>query len=220
MPTPEQIRIKKMYRQTFGCRYQPKPHPDSKLLGFLNSNFGLFLLSSVFLAIFSWSYHQWTTYLGDAKENEKAHQRVSLEVMNRLRYINKLTTTFEYDDRRVIQHALLGFDSSANVNPSWLRHYSSIFPEYQQRSLESLIWDLERLSTPQRRHKLRLARERITLIEPYFEKLQYWEVDGRGKGPDKKIGMYALKPEDRIHLQTEVLDGLKFLQEPTYSSAD
>ena len=216
----DEIRIQEMYREKARVRYQQQSQPESNTLKFLNSNLGIFLLSSVAVALFSWGYNQWTNHLRDEKESEKAYEKLSLEVMNRLRYFDKLTTTFEYDDRRVIQQALHGFDPTANVNPSWLRHYSAIFPEYQQRSLESLIWELERLSKPDRRNKLRQARKKVELIDPYFEKLQYWEVKGEGKGPDAKIGMYALKSEDQNRLRAEILNSLEFLKDPSYFLPD
>jgi hypothetical protein len=213
----QKANIEELYQKKLRSRLK-KGADDSPSLKFLNSNFGLFLLSSVFISIFSWTYHQWTTYESHKRENAKLYQKLGLEIINRLRYLDKMTINFEYDDRRVIQQSLFGFDPAANVNPSWIRHYSAIFPEFQQRSLSSLIWEMEDLSEADRRPKLQAARKKVDLIEGYLAKLQYYEVEGGKKGPDKTIGMYLLDDEDRNKFKSDVLGSLAFLKELEYSS--
>jgi hypothetical protein len=217
-PADQKARILEQYGKKLKARLK-KQTDDSPSMKFLNSNFGLFLLSSVFISLFSWGYHQWTTYEAHQREDAKLRQKIGLEVVNRLRYIDKMAGTFEYDDRRVIQQSLFGFDATANVNPSWLRHYSAMFPEFQRRSFTSLLWELEDLSEKDRRPRLQLARTKIGLIEGYLARLQYYEVDGSKRGPDKTIGMYALSQSDQASFKTEVSDSVAFLKELDHSSS-
>lgn len=212
----QKARISEQYAKKLKARLNKS---DSPAMKFLNSNFGLFLLSSVFISVFSWGYHQWTTYETHKREDAKLRQKIGLEVVNRLRYIDKMAGAFEYDDRRVIQQSLFGFDAAANVNPSWLRHYSAMFPEFQRRSFTSLLWELEDLSEKDRRSRLQLARTKIALIEGYLGKLQYYEVNGSKRGPDKTIGMYTLTQSDQVSFKSEVLDSVAFLKELDHSSS-
>jgi hypothetical protein len=183
---------------------------------FVNSGFALFLFSSVIVALFSWSYQQFAARLEAERESQKNYQKLSLEVMNRLNYLTKLQGKFKYEERRVIIQALYGFDPGANVNPSWIIHYSSVFPEYQQRSLESLLWELERLSDTSHRQTFQMARQRIKQLPAYFDKLEYTEIDGKGKGPDKKIGIFSLGKDDSERLRTEIIEPISFLNKPDY----
>jgi hypothetical protein len=209
-------RTAKSHPEKVRKRFRNSPHTESHTLRFLNSNFGLFLLTSVFLSVFSWGYHQWTAYLTKKQEDSKAYQQISLEIVNRLKYVEEMETPFQYDERRLIQESLFGFNPSANVNPSYIRHYSAMFPEYQQRSLPSLIWEIEKLSSPGRRSQLQVARQKAELVEGYLGRLEYSEISGTHKGPDKTIGIFALSDDDRSKFKNEVLEYLKFLEEPAY----
>ena len=145
MDETERIRTKEYFRAKFRKEFSAE-EKQKGFLAFVNTNFGLFLLSTVFIGCFSWGFNAWVNHVHDSAEAQKNRQKLGLELMNRLQYIDELETTIAYDERRTIETALYGFDPHANVNPSWIRHYGAVFPEYEQRSLISVVWELESLS--------------------------------------------------------------------------
>ncbi|HKQ87384.1 MAG TPA: hypothetical protein VJS43_11525, partial [Candidatus Acidoferrales bacterium] len=168
----ERIRTTEYYKAKYRKEFSAETKPTG-LLAFFNTTFGLFLLSTVFIGCFSYGFNAWVNHVRDRAEAQKTRQKLGLELMNRLQYIDELDTTFPYDERRTIETALYGFDAQANVNPSWIRHYGAVFPEYQQRSFISVIWELESLSGPEKRQQLKQARVAVEKIRAYLDRLVY-----------------------------------------------
>src|SRR5208282_1199910 len=164
----EKIRAEEVYRVKVRGRLESRTPKQSKLLAFLNTNFGLFLLSTVFISSFSWGFNAWLNHQRDLKEAQKSRQKLGLEMMNRLKYLDELQRPFPYNERHAIETAINGFNAHANVNPSWIPHYSSVFPEYQERSLMSLVWQLETLSTGSAREKLKSVHRPIETAGQYL----------------------------------------------------
>jgi hypothetical protein len=189
---------------------------QSKLLTFVNSNFGLFLLSTVFISSFSWGFNAFLTHQHDVKESQKNRQKIGLEIMNRIRYIDELKAPFPYNEYHTIQSAIDGFTVSANVNPSWIPHYSAVFPEYEPRSFMSLLWELETLSLEPQKKKLQSAHKPIETLNKYFQKLQYRVVNAPNRNPEGKIEILELSPDDVAELDNTVLKQINFLRDPTY----
>jgi|HubBroStandDraft_6_1064221.scaffolds.fasta_scaffold576211_1 hypothetical protein len=121
----ESIRTKEFYRAKYRKEFSGEQKPRG-FLAFLNTSFGLFLLSTVFIGCFSWGFNAWVNHIRNAAEAQKNRQKLGLEFMNRLQYIDELKTSFPFDERRTIETALYGFDHQANVNPSWIRHYGAV----------------------------------------------------------------------------------------------
>jgi hypothetical protein len=188
----------------------------SKLLAFVNSNFGLFLLSTVFISSFSWGFNAWLTHERDVKEMYKNRQKLGLEIMNRIRYVEELRSPFPYNEYHTIQSAIDGFTVSANVNPSWIPHYSAVFPEYEPRSLMSLFWELETLSGEPQKTQLELAHKTIEALNKYFQKLIYRVVNAPDRNAEGKIETFELSSADVGELDTEVLKPIEFLRDPKY----
>ena len=177
---------------------------------FLNSTFGIFLLSSVFISAFSWGYGQWSTSRAQHAEREKNWNRLKTEITNRVRYVDKMTSQFSSRDYGVIRTAIYGYDPQANVNPSWIRHYSPVFPEYKERSLSSLIWELETMDKGAGKEQLTKLRKISYQTEYYFDRLQYSEVKRRGqKDPDE---FYNLPAGDAERLRTETIQPLETIE--------
>jgi hypothetical protein len=80
-----------------------KESTSKKTLAFLNTNFGIFLLSTVFISSFTWVFNTWTTHTRHAEETKKTRQKLGLEMMNRLRYLDELQDPFLYDERHAIE---------------------------------------------------------------------------------------------------------------------
>jgi len=207
MDRTEEIRLeKKIKKELRAAAAAGRPSP---MWVFLNSTFGIFLLSSVFISALSWGYGQWSTSRAQRTEREKTWNRLKVEVANRLRYVEKMTSRFQSRDYAVIRTAIYGYDPQANVNPSWIRHYAPVFPEYKERSLSSLIWELETLDNTTQRDQIDKLRKTSYQIEYYFDRLEYSEVkraDRKGsdefydlpKGDPEKCRSEALHPLEAI----------------------
>ena len=209
MPRGEDIRLQELYRAKLTHRFDSAA-PESKLWKFCNSTFGIFLLSSVFISSFSWTYTQWTTAHKERADRERSFQRLQMEIANRLRYAGAMTQRFPSSKYKMVREAIYGYDPQGNLNPSWIRHYSAVFPEYRERNLASLVWELSALSTPQQREEILQLRSRVDVLEMYFDRLQYSEVRRKGvKGLDE---FYELTPQDSEKCRAEALTPLKRLE--------
>jgi hypothetical protein len=211
----ERIREREFYKAKYKKEFSTEKKPKG-LLPFLNTNFGLFLLSTVFIGCFSWGFNAWTNHVRDDREAQKSRQKLGLELMNRLQYIEEMKTTFPYDERRTIETALYGFNAQANVNPSWIRHYGAVFPEYEQRSLVSLVWELETLSDSKKRQQLKAAREPIEKIRTYLSRLVYAKEAAPNKNPEGVVETFSLSQQDRELFDKEVLAPLAFVRDASF----
>jgi hypothetical protein len=207
------IRLEETYRAKVQRRLGQTAAKQSQILTFLNTNFGLFLLSTVFISCFSWTFNEWTTYTKNLAEAKRTREKLALEIMNRVKYLDMMDQTFPYSERKVVETALNGFDPKGNVNPSWIHHYSPVFPEYEERSLISLIWELETVSTKSFRQKLKTAREPVGKAGTFFEKLEYKKVLTPGKNPEGELETFSLNAKDKEQFDHDVLKPLAFLKD-------
>jgi hypothetical protein len=183
---------------------------------FLNSNLGIFLLSTVFISMFTWSYNTWTNHMNSKRADQRARQKLGLEIMNRLRYLDEFETEFPYEERHALESALDGFDSHANVNPSWIPHYSSVFPEYEERSMVSLIWELDTLSRADQHIQIKGAIGRIELARTFIPRLRYTKIAAPGANPEGTLESFSLSPTDRHTFELEVIQKLSFLRDSSF----
>lgn len=186
------------------------------VVSFLNTNLGVFLLSTVFISLFTWSYHTWVDHLRSTVADQRTRQKLSLEMMNRLRYLDEFETEFPYEERHALESAIDGFDSHANANPSWIPHYSPVFPEYEERSMISLIWELDTLSPANRRGQIRNAIPPIELARTFIPLLRYRKRQAPEANPEGALETFSLSPEDRRRFQIEVIQRLSFLRDPGF----
>lgn len=183
-----------------------------KLIAFLNSNFGLFVLSSIFISSFTWAFNAYLDHNRKAREEETNRQRLVLEIRNRMQFVDELASPFAYDEWHSIQSAFDGFTPSANVNPSWIPHYSAVFPEFSQRSFISLIWELETISRPPLREQLQAARKPVETARTYMQKLEYGVVNGPSRNADGKTEILSLPAALRDQYKVDVQKPLAFLE--------
>jgi hypothetical protein len=214
----EKIRMEEMYRAKMIDRFAKGEARQSGLITFFNTNLGLFLLSTVFISAFSWAYTTWTAYTKHKEEIEHTRQKLGLEIMNRLGYVAELQRVFPFGDRKVIQTALTGFDNRANTNPSWVLHYSPVFPEYEERSFLSLLWELETISDQPKRQQLRRLHTPIETAKAYLDRLEYTSTKSQ-KTEDGKIETFSLSATDQNMFLREVLEPIRILQNPNYYEA-
>jgi hypothetical protein len=192
----------------------PASSKESGLWKFCNSNFGLFVMSTIFISLFSWTYGQWTASRRRHEEHEKTWQRLKVEVLNRERYVEKMTQRFSSREYKVIREAIYGRDSLANVNPSWILHYSPVFPEYKERSMSSLVWELESMARGKNVASLNDLRSDVYSIEEYFDHLLYSEIPRKGqKDPDE---FYELPQGEGEKCRKEAINPFKVITNVDY----
>src|SRR6266853_1536157 len=117
----EAIRAEEIYRREVRQEEEhqkPLPSTGERAFAFLNSGLGLFLLSTVVVGVFSWSYGEISHAREKRLHAEEMTQMLRLEIGNRLDVIRKLETRFRSEHHSVIRSAIFGFQSGANVNPS------------------------------------------------------------------------------------------------------
>ena len=210
-----EIRLEEKYRTSIRNKLNsPAPAQSSALWTFLNSTFGIFLLSTVFISSFTWLYGQWTGAKTQKHDTQKTWERLQVELSNRIRYFDKLTTRIPSQDYKVIRGALYGFDPAANVNPSWILHYSPVFLEYKERSFSSLLWELATVSNDSKKPKLKSLRETSYSIEACFDKLNYEEIPA--KDPKNPQEIYSLSAADLDSCKTHAIDPIKEITRMTY----
>lgn len=143
---------------------------ENKIVRFCNTNFGLFLLSTVFVsvfsAVFSWSVTQYKT-VTDRNERER---RLRIEITNRLEEVETMKGRFRFEYHDVIKTSLYGFRIGETQNASHKLFYTAIFPEYRERSLFSLFAELEGLA-PHDVATVRAARARVRPLARYLYSL-------------------------------------------------
>src|SRR4051794_19164476 len=113
----DDIRGEEYLRARYKKKFEASPVRPSKFLSFLNSSFGLFLLSTVFISSFSWGFNAWLTHQKEVAETTKSRQKLRIEIMNRLQYIEDLKEPFPYNHYHTIENAVDGFIPGANSRP-------------------------------------------------------------------------------------------------------
>ncbi|HEX5720648.1 MAG TPA: hypothetical protein VF179_31125 [Thermoanaerobaculia bacterium] len=212
----ELIRAQEIYRGEVRRELEKLEPPRSRaarLFAFFNCSLGMFLLSTVFVSVFTWVYGEVSSSRAKQTTTEETAQKLRLEIVHRLDTIQKLEGRFRSEHHSVIRSAIFGFRPHANVNPSWKRFYSPMFPEYGERSLVSLLWQLEALSKPEERSKITDLRHKASLFEDYFDRLQYIEEPSNGRTPDNMpLEFFFLSQEDSQRLRQEVLGPFESLR--------
>ena len=209
----QEIRLEEKYRASIANKLNP-PTQSSAIWTFLNSTLGIFLLSTVFISSFTWLYGQWTAAKTQNHETQKTWERLQVELSNRIRYFDKLTTRIPSQEYKVIRGALYGFDPAANVNPSWILHYSPVFLEYKERSFSSLLWELATVSKDSRKPQLKKMREISYSIEECFDKLNYEEIPT--KDPKNPQEIYSLSTADLNPCTTNAIEPIRAITRMTY----
>jgi len=126
-------------------RARPKP-----LWAFLNSSFGLFVLSSVVLSSFTFGFTRWRDAIQEVKTRRELSRKLDLEIGNRVSDLTRLaTTTFSYT-ALVTARAAVGGNPENDQEIGRIDQFMAVFPEFRGRSLISLLWELKAVSTSER----------------------------------------------------------------------
>jgi hypothetical protein len=115
-----------------------------RLLAFLNSSLGLWILSALFITGLSTTYSAWSAKQAERRRSEDAIRRLDIEIAHRIESISIIGDGVVTFTQLHSAKAALRGASEARPEVGELGDYRPIFIEFNGRSLFSLIWELQR----------------------------------------------------------------------------
>jgi len=111
---------------------------QSKVWEFLNSNFGLFIMSSIVVSFMTWSYTQWTDSLEKKQELSEKVTKLDTEISYRVQVMQN------YFESECSNESHLSRDTFQDIDDiySAAASYNAIFPENDAKDLHTLIWEM------------------------------------------------------------------------------
>jgi hypothetical protein len=198
----------------------------------LNSAFVLWFLSSVVLGIVGVAYTKW-----DAKrtierekrereaqvkrENELVTRKLDAEIENRLIFFARINH-LELDAER--SRIIIGFNSEDDVerikkslieleNPSVGEHKLIVFPEYANRNLRSLLFELKEVIPDEQKSEVENAYNKSLVVTEFYLSETGRNQDAHSK--NRPESTFALTPErSRYLVEMSVALNLKRWNEP------
>jgi len=120
-----------------------------RIWSFLNSNFGLWLLSSVMVGLITFGYTKLNDHLAEKRLKERQVVKLDIEIEGRFYQLlekikrNSESLNIDTTNNPVVKNML--FEFKGNPTGENERFYS-IYPEFQNRSIVSLIIELSSIS--------------------------------------------------------------------------
>ncbi|MGE5056965.1 MAG: hypothetical protein ACM3WP_22635 [Acidobacteriota bacterium] len=171
-----------------------RPGPR-KLWTFLNSAFGLFVLSSIVLASLSFGYHQWTK----SQEREIRIEQLDIEISLRLqdmKALAQLPDRNRYDNIGNVQRIDQGDTTKFfNRRPA--------FPEYKDKNTTSLMWQLYVLLPNNSRPEVQRAVQESIRIDRLIPQIRFKAASAVDIAPAKSKRDQQQQNEDANILKTE-----------------
>lgn len=116
--------------------------PGSGAWKFLNSAFGIFLLSTVAVGMFTWAYQRFEAGIQDEKTRIRTRERIQAELEYRLMPLSGLMTDRWSDLMLALHQARKILAPSPREGERYDRVLS---PEFAARSIPSLLFELKSL---------------------------------------------------------------------------
>jgi hypothetical protein len=136
------IKYEEIFRQEIRLQLEGNNKPSStwkKVWAIINTSFGIWLLSTIVVGLFTWSYARWEQDRTKQSQRNEVIRKLDIEISSRISSIksslNNVSTLYTYV--RIMRS--LG-------KPEEFGPISEIiFPEFQNRSLISLMFELLQL---------------------------------------------------------------------------
>ncbi len=147
----------------------------SKLWGFLNSNFGLFIMSSIVLSFITWSYTQWTDSLEEEKVLSERLTKLETEISYRVQVMQN------YFESECSEHSNLSLKTFKDIDEIYgaAPSYKAIFPENAGKDLHTLIWEMSAVQEGNAKHLYISCFDSLLQFNAYLNRLQS-QVDSQG----------------------------------------
>ncbi len=154
------IRLEEIYRQELRQQLKPISSRRERTLAFLNSAFFLWFLSTVLIGTVSFLYTRWDGRREALRrEYEQKRQfdverntttsKLDTEIASRLRFVNGLIET----ENSFPQQSTLVQSVLILEKPSAMAYPVNVFPEYSNRSFQSLLWELIQIAPDDQKKK-------------------------------------------------------------------
>lgn len=137
----------------------------------INSPFFLWFLSSIVIGLITFGYSSYISYQTRSNDNHLTIQKLDLEMKSRLRFFaNKVkaesyTTLSDGFSATNLAEAMLSLEV-----PEIQKFPIHIFPEYKQRNLRSLVWELHMRVPMDEKSQLAIALEALFDLRRIYEK--------------------------------------------------
>jgi hypothetical protein len=179
------IRLEELFRYEVQQQIEKKRDKEEKkkdekksrwqdISTFINSAFFLWFLSSVIIGFISFSYTVWQKQreeerrLYEQKQTiEREVKRLDAEISSRLNYVNSLIMS--QDPLLIEPTSVSGF--LALEKPLEAKYPVNVFPEYSNRTLQSLLWDLSRAVPEAEKWEIEKALNESRKISSIYMKL-------------------------------------------------
>lgn len=147
----------------------------SKLWEFLNSNFGLFIMSSIVLSFITWSYTQWADSLEKKKVLSEKLTKLDTEISYRVQVMQNYFESECSEHSNLSRKTFKDIDEIYSAAPS----YKAIFPENADKDLHTLIWELSAIQKGNSKHLYVNCFDSLLQFNAYLNRLQS-QVDSQG----------------------------------------
>lgn len=151
---------------------------------FLNSPFGLWLISTVFVAAFSWGWTQSSAYLEKQREIQSEYEMLRVELSNRIQSLDRMTED-EFPSRYVdvVRSAIYGVRPGLQSHPTHKIFYASVYDRYERRSFRSLVVAYTSITDAKISNEISAS---LMAIEDSTEKIPATDNDTRAADPDDR----------------------------------
>lgn len=138
----ERIRLEEIFRAEVRTSLRPSRTTAQKVFDFFNSSLGVFFLSAVLLGGLSTGITKWLEGHQKRSQEQETIRRLDIEIAYRIQQVRVLSSgVISYTQLNTVKAALLG-KSEVDPKAGVLGEFYPIFPDYVDRTLFFLIWQL------------------------------------------------------------------------------
>lgn len=167
----ERIRAEEIFRYEIQQQLTNERKKDSRLWNIINSAFFLWFMSTIIVGVISVSYSNFVKNREDQRRKEEAAQiieqekrvaarKIDAEVSNRLYYFAQLSKFKEHD---APTNAIFILEKPSSVD-----YPVSVFPEFANRNLQSLLWELLQVVPESEKKEVDLAYKQAQQLSSMF----------------------------------------------------
>lgn len=137
----QQIRLEELYRDE--VRRELNTKKKNKYWEFINSSFGIWLLSSVVIALITWGYTQISQSIADSRKNRTELRKYDIEIEGRFQILKSRLQNLQQNANYF--DAIMDFSSGNN---------GIIFNEYRGKGVRSLLLEQFILTSGKKEKKI------------------------------------------------------------------
>jgi hypothetical protein len=149
-------------------------HRRQEAWKFLNSGFGLFLCSSVFLSLLSFSYQQWSR----AVERQKVAEQIDVEIALRIHEV----TAMAAGERKSYYSNVVNIERVLDGKTDRFYLRKPLFAEFENKNATTLLWQLYLNVSSSEKPTVRAAITSVRKIESLIEHIR---ATAPGEVPDR-----------------------------------